>query len=80
MDSAWPGKNDIKTLYVNVFSMSFIVAFCKTKRNGIMRVKGMTNSLIFRLFLKQLYNFFNVSDPYSNEKQALEMDNVFIHK
>ena len=74
------GKKRYVNFHDNAFSMSFIVAFSKTELYGIMGIKGTTNSLIFGLFLKQLYDLLNVSDPYNNERRVLVMDNASIHK
>ena len=74
------GRKRYVSFHDNTFSMSFIVAFSRTKLYGIMGVQGTINSLIFGLFLKQLYDVINSNDPESNDRRVLVMDNASIHK
>ena len=74
------GKKRYVNFHDNAFSINFIVAFNKTKLYDIMGIKDTTNLLIFGLFLKQLYDLLNASDPYNNERRVLVMDNASIHK
>ena len=55
-------------------------SFSRTNLYGIVGVQGTINSLIFGLFLKQLYDVINSNDPESNDRRVFVMDNASIHK
>ena len=74
------GRKRYVNFYENSFSMSFIVAFSKTKLYGIMGVQGTVNSLIFGLFIKQICIIIDKDSPNNDDRRVLVMDNASIHK
>ena len=74
------GMKKYVNFHVNAFWMNFIVVFSRRSFYGIMGVKGSTDSLIFGLFLKQLYDLFSASNREGSERRILVMENASIHK